>query len=166
MLRADVTLTRRERRAVGDRLGDRDRRRLRDGRLGSADIDGEARDLFTAPQIEGEFSIRDLTAGGLVICAPTGAPSARATRRCSTSMRSLPTGASRWRDLEPRGEGLAIALQDFVYARPGIDLTLAAPTTIVVGERHRRIRLHAAERRRRHRIVSGRAGAALDLDVG
>ena len=34
--------------------------------------------------------------------------------------------------LTPQGKGIAIALGSFLYARPGIDLALAAPTTIVV----------------------------------
>jgi hypothetical protein len=34
--------------------------------------------------------------------------------------------------LEPRGEGLAVALAAFRYSRAGVDLALAAPTTIFV----------------------------------
>ena len=50
--------------------------------LGSAEIDGEARNLFTVPEIAGDFAIRDLKAGGWSCCAPTGAPSGKAGRRC------------------------------------------------------------------------------------
>ena len=40
--------------------------------LESTDISGEVRDLFRAPEIQGDFSVRNLTAGGLRVVAATG----------------------------------------------------------------------------------------------
>ena len=134
--------------------------------LGSAEIDGAARNLFTVPEIAGDFAIRDLKAGGLVVLRADG----RAERQGQSTLLNVDAELADGRatlagSLEPRAGGVALALQDFGYSRPGIDLTLAAPTTIVVENGTASFdstRLNAGGGTA---ILSGRAGAELDLDV-
>ena len=102
--------------------------------LESADITATARDLFRAPQIDGDFAVRNLKAGGLAIVSRRPArPQRQGEATAARRRRRLADGRAKLAgSLAPRDGGLAIALQSFAYSRPGIDLALAAPTTIVV----------------------------------
>jgi translocation and assembly module TamB len=134
--------------------------------LDSAEIEGEGRNLFTLPEIAGDFAIRNLRTGGLVVVRADG----RAERQGQSTLLNVDAQLADGRatltgSLEPRANGVAIALQDFGYSRPGIDLTLAAPSTVIVENGTASFdsaRLNAGGGTA---IVSGRAGADLDLDV-
>lgn len=134
--------------------------------LKSADLKGTAHDLFRAPQIEGSFSVRDLKAGGLAVVQATG-EATRSGNSTSVSVDArLADGSARLQAaLAPNGNGLAIGLDSFSYARPGVDLALARPTTIAVENGTARLDGMTFRTGAGSIAVSGRAGADLDLSA-
>ena len=125
----------RGRRAIGGLLRHRDRHRLRERHAGiGRHLRATARDLFRAPQIDGDFSrpqpdgrrpdSRRRDRHGRAAGPVDSVRSRRAARRRQRQPRRAASRRS--------GEGSRSRLQSFAYARPGIDLALAAPTTIVV----------------------------------
>ncbi|HWT30119.1 MAG TPA: hypothetical protein VN240_03745, partial [Propylenella sp.] len=137
-----------------------------DVRLESAEIDGAVRDLFGALQVEGDFSVRNLTAGGLHIVTATGTAE-RAGEATSFGVNAeLADGrASAIGSFAPRGTGFAVALQSFSFARAGIDLGLAAPATIVVENGTATFDATAFSVGGGGLTVTGSAGQALDLTL-
>jgi len=61
--------------------------------LQSADIKGSARDIFRAPQIDGNFAVRNMSAGGLSILSANGLRRVSAIRPRSASTPGSPTAA-------------------------------------------------------------------------
>jgi translocation and assembly module TamB len=101
--------------------------------LDSAEASGTAQDLFRAPQIDGSFAIRNLRTGGLVVLAADGTATRQGASTGFAVKAQLADGSADLAGtLEPRGAGLALALQRFSFARAGLDLSLAAPTTIAI----------------------------------
>lgn len=132
--------------------------------LESADIKGAARDLFRAPQIEGDFSIRNMNAGGFSIVSATGTARRQGESTALVVDAQLADGRAKLEgSLAPRGSGLAIGLQSFAYSRPGIDLALAAPTTIAVEAGTVRFDRTTFNAGGGSVALSGEAGANLDI---
>jgi translocation and assembly module TamB len=101
--------------------------------LKSADIAGTARDLFKAPQIEGKFTLSDLRTGGLTIVNATGTAQRSGDSTAFKVDAALADGrANLDGTLAPADGGLAVGLKSFAFKRTGIDVALAAPTTIGV----------------------------------
>ncbi|MGH6922955.1 MAG: translocation/assembly module TamB domain-containing protein, partial [Propylenella sp.] len=134
--------------------------------LDTAEIDGRARDLFGAPQLEGNFALRNLRAGGLAIVSATGTAERRGAATAIAAEAELADGrAALVASLEPRGEGFAVGMSRFSFTRGGIDLALASPTAIVVADgtaAFNNARLNAGGGAA---AISGRAGETLDLTV-
>jgi translocation and assembly module TamB len=134
--------------------------------LESADIEGRGRDLFGVPEIEGDFSLRNLNAGGLKIVSSMGTATRRDGGTLISARAQLADGrATLQAGLEPRDGGMAIELSAFTFARSGIDLSLASPTTVVVTDgtaRFDKARLNAGGG---SATIVGRAGRTLDLTV-
>ena len=134
--------------------------------LRSAEIKGRASDLFGAPKVEGDFSVRELVAGGLTIVTATG----NATRSGDATDFSVEAALADGRadlkgSLAPLAGGFGIALQDFRYKRPGIDLALAAPTIIAVADGSVRFDKATLSAGGGSIVVSGSAGSTLDIET-
>ena len=135
--------------------------------LESADISGNVRDLFRAPEIEGKFAVRNLTAGGLNILGATGTAARQgecdgAQRRCAARRR--PRQSRR----KPRAAATAdwrLRCRAFAYSRPGIELALAAPTTISVKDGIARFDKTTLRTGGGSVTLSGQAGSTLDLSA-
>ncbi len=134
--------------------------------LHSAEIKGRARDLFRAPQIEGDFSLRDLKAGGLTIVTASGtAERAGSATNFSVDAALADGKASLVGNLAPQDGGLAIGLKTFAYKRPGIDVALAEPTTIAVRGGAARFERTTLRTGGGSVVVTGSAGSTLDLNA-
>ena len=134
--------------------------------LETAEIEGRARDLFTAPQIEGDFSLRNVKAGGLSIVSATGTAERRGAATVLTAEAELADGSATLdASLEPREGGLGIGLSRFTFARSGVDLVLASPTTIVFADGAAAFDNAALNAGGGSATISGRAGETLDLAV-
>ncbi len=132
--------------------------------LQSADIKGTAADIFRAPQIEGDFVLKNMKAGGLAILAATGTAARQGNSTLLSVDAKLADGSAKLQgSLAPSGAGFAIALQSFAYKRPGIDLALAAPTTIRVEGGTARFDQTTLRTGGGSIVVSGAAGASIDL---
>jgi translocation and assembly module TamB len=136
-------------------------------RLQTAEIDGRARDLFSQPEIDGSFSIRNLVAGGLTVVTADGTAERRGDATVLSAKADLADGrATLQANLAPEGQGMGIGLQAFSFQRSGANLALAAPTTIVVengGASFDNATLNAGGG---SATISGRAGQTLDLAIG
>lgn len=134
--------------------------------LQSADISGDVRDAFRVPQIEGKFSLRNLTAGGLAILTATGTASRQGDATALSVDARLADGrATVIGSLAPGNRGMAIALQKFAYARPGIDVALASPTTLAVQNGIVRFDRTTLKASGGTVTLSGQAGSTLDLSA-
>ena len=166
MLRADVTLSAADGAQAAFFSGSATDIVYETVTLGSADIEGSANDLFGAPEIAGDFSVRDLVAGGLHVVDATG----RATRAGAATEVSLDArladGRTRLRGrIEPSGNALAVALEEFAFSRAGVDLALARPTVVSVANGSARFEPTTLNAGGGSVTFSGAAGAALDLSA-
>ncbi|HEX9906102.1 MAG TPA: translocation/assembly module TamB domain-containing protein [Propylenella sp.] len=133
----------------------------------SAEIDGRARNLFAAPQIEGSFSLRNAARGGFTILSATGNATRFGDATAFSLDARLPDGRAVLQGSIARNNGaLEIALRDFTYARGGIELALSRPAVIAVADGAARL----AEARfgvgGGSVTLAGAAGSSLDLTVG
>jgi translocation and assembly module TamB len=164
MLRADVTLS-----AAGGAQNARFSGTLADivyetTTLGSAEVQGEAVDLFRQPQIDGTFSVRDLRTGGLHVVSANGTARAQGQDTAITAEARLSDGsASVTAGLAPRGNGIVVSLQALAYQRPGVNLRLAAPTSVVIENGTARIAQTRISVNGGGVEVAGSAGSRLDL---
>jgi translocation and assembly module TamB len=134
--------------------------------LDSADISGQASDLFSAPKIDGTFAIRNLKAGGLEVLSANGTAARQGESTRISAEAELADGRARASGtLQPRGNGVAVALGDFAFSRSGIDVSLAAPTTVVVEDGTARFDGTTVRAGSGTVVLSGQAGAALDLSA-
>ncbi len=134
--------------------------------LKSADIKGQARDLFGAPEIEGNFSLKGLSAGGLAIVTATGTATRAGEATDFTVEAALADGrASLVGSLGPKDGALAIGLSSLVYQRPGVNLALAEPTTITVGGGAASFDKTTLKAGGGSVVLSGHAGSTLDLQA-
>jgi translocation and assembly module TamB len=134
--------------------------------LDTAEFAGEARDLFTAPRIDGDFSLRNLQAGGLTIVSASGAAERSGESTALSAEAELANGhASLDARLEPRDGGLAIGLQRFSFQHGRIDLALSTPATIVVDGGAAKLDNATLKFDAGSATISGRAGETLDLSV-
>ena len=134
--------------------------------LKSAAIEGQASDLFGVPKIEGDFSLANLTAGGLTIVSAKGTAERSGEATAFTVDAALADGRADLKgDLAPRDGGLAIGLQSLLYKRPGIDLALAEPTTIEVKDGVARFERTTLKAGGGTITLSGSAGPTLDLEA-
>jgi translocation and assembly module TamB len=133
-------------------------------RLDSAELTADARDLFTAPKVDGSFEVRNLTAGGLTVVSVSGTAQREGQATEFAVEAALADGSANVRGtLEPRGQDVAVALQSFAFSRDGLETSLAAPTTVVVEEGTVTLdnaRLNAGGGTV---TLAGRAGSTLDL---
>ena len=137
-----------------------------DASLKSAEIEGQASDLFRAPKIEGDFSLSNLTAGGLTIVSAKGTAQRSGDATAFSVDAALADGRADLKGaLAPEDGGLAIGLESFLYKRPGIDLSLAEPATISVKDGTARFERATLKAGGGSVIVSGSAGPKLDLEV-
>ncbi len=137
-----------------------------DAAVKSAEIKGRASDLFRAPKIEGDFSVSELVAGGLTIVKATGTAERSGDATAFSVEAALADGRADLKgNLQPRDGGLAIGLETFRYKRPGIDLSLAQSTEIVVADKTARFDRAKLSAGGGSIVVSGSAGATLDLEV-
>jgi translocation and assembly module TamB len=166
MLRADVSLSAANGGQSASFSGTAADLVYEDVTLESAEIDGAVSDLFSAPQIEGKFSVRNLNAGGLHIVAASGTAARAGASTSFDANATLADGsASAVGSLEPRGNGVAIPLQSFSFSRAGIDLSLAEPTTVVVENGVASFDATAFRVDGGSLRVTGSAGSAFDLTV-
>ncbi len=134
--------------------------------LKSAEISGRARDLFRVPKIEGNFSLRELTAGGLTVVTATGNAERQGDQTAFSVDAALADGRANLAGrLAPQNRGLAIELQSFAYKRPGIDLQLAQPTTVAVADGTAHFDRTTLKAGGGSVVLSGSAGAALDIEA-
>ncbi len=134
-------------------------------RVGAASIEGLARDLYNGRQIEGDFSLREVVAGGLTILSATGTAEQRGAATEVTAEAELADGQVSFdAGLTPRDDGMGIALQRFSFSRAGLDLALASPTTIVVSEQTATLENTTLNAGGGSAMISGRAGQD-DLDL-
>jgi translocation and assembly module TamB len=134
--------------------------------LETLEAQGQANDLFAALQLEGNFALRNLAVGGLDILAADGTASRRGSATIISGNAALADGsATLAATLEPRGGGLVLALQTFAFSRPGIDLALAAPSTIQVQNGAARFDTLALNAGGGSATIAGIAGEQLDLRI-
>ncbi|MBA3520850.1 MAG: hypothetical protein H0T75_25150, partial [Rhizobiales bacterium] len=99
----------------------------------TADIQGVARDLFAAPQIDGSFDIRNLRTSSLVVVSAKGNAERQGGSTAFSVAADLADGRARVAgNLQHRGAGIAVAIDQFAFSGAGFDVGLAAPTTIAV----------------------------------
>lgn len=134
--------------------------------VASADVEGTASNLFSAPLIEGDFVLRNLVAGGLSVRSAEGSAERRGRSTLISVDADLPDGrAVLAGTIEPRDGGLAIALDNLLFSRSGIDLALAAPAALSIRDgivALDSVRLQAGGG---SATLTGRAGSTLDLDI-
>ena len=134
--------------------------------IGTAEIEGRGSDLLAAPQIEGDFLLRNLVAGGLTIVSADGTAARQGQTTLLTADAELADGrATLMASLAPRDGGLSIGLDRFGFVRGGIDLSLAAPTTIMVADGTARFDDAVLTAGGGRATLSGVAGQDLDLTV-
>ena len=134
--------------------------------IDTADISGEARDLFGVPQIDGNFNVRNLTAGGLTVVSATGTAQRQGQATGFDADAELADGrAALAGNLEPRGAGLALSLANLSFTRNGLNAALASPTTILIENgtaRFNNTRLNVGGG---NVTLNGAAGSTLNLSV-
>ncbi len=134
--------------------------------LKSATIKGQANDLFHAPKIEGDFSLSNLTAGGITIVSAKGTAVRSGEATAFTVDAALADGSADLKgNLVPRDGGLAIGLDSLLYKRPGIDLALAEPTTIAVKDGTAHFDRSVLKTGGGSITLSGSAGSVLDIEA-
>ncbi len=134
--------------------------------LERAEIEGRAQSLLTAPEIAGSFAVRNLRAGGLAIVTATGTAARQGDATLLTAEAALADGrAALEASLAPRDGGIAIGLDRFTFVRSGMDMSLAAPTTIGVADGTALFDSATLNAGGGSATVSGRAGRQMDLAV-
>jgi len=134
--------------------------------LKSAEIKGQASDLFRAPRIDGNFSVRELVAGGLTIVTATGTAQRSGDATAFSVEAALADGRADLKgSLAPRDGGLVIGLQSLAYKRPGIDLALAQPTEVTLRDGTALFDRATLTAGRGSVVVTGSAGSTLDLEA-
>ena len=134
--------------------------------LQSAQVSGDARNLRAAPQIDGKFSLSNLTAGGLKIVSASGTAQRQGNSTAISADAKLADGSATFRgSLSPSGQGLAIALQAFSFTRSGVSASLAQPTTITVEKGTARFAATTLNAGGGKVTLAGQAGSTLDLNV-
>jgi translocation and assembly module TamB len=134
--------------------------------LKSAAIDGRAGDLFRAPQIEGDFSLTDLRAGGLTIVGAKGTATRLGEATSFVVDATLADGRADLKGSLTPAEGVvSVGLESLRYQRPGIDLALAEPTTIAVRDAVANFDRATLRAGGGSIVVTGSAGSMLDLEV-
>lgn len=130
----------------------------------TADLSGRVVDLFAAPRIEGDFAIRNLTTGGLTVLSATGTAQRQGETTALSMNARLADGTATFRgSLAPSARGLAVGVQSFAFARRGIDVSLAAPITVLVADGTAAFDAAALNAGSGRVTLTGRAGSALDL---
>jgi translocation and assembly module TamB len=134
--------------------------------LGSATIDGTALDIFSAPKIEGDFAVRNLSVGGLTVVSASGTAEREAGRTVFLLEAALADGSATLRaGLEPRAGAVAVSLHAFSFSRGEIDLSLTAPAVVLLEDGVARFEELALSIDRGSATIRGRAGDTLDLNV-
>ena len=132
--------------------------------LQSAQVSGDARNLRAAPQVDGKFSLSNLTAGGLRIVSASGTAQRQGNSTAISADARLADGSATFRgSLAPSGQGMAIALQAFSFVRSGVSLSLAQPTTITVEKGTARFPATTLNAGGGRITLAGQAGSTLDL---
>ncbi len=134
--------------------------------LKSATIEGQASDLFRAPKIEGDFALDNLKAGGLTIVTAKGTAQRSGDATAFTVDASLADGRANLKgNLAPQDGGLVIGLESLLYKRTGIDVALAAPTTVTIKNGVAQFERTVLKTGGGSVTLSGSAGQKLDLEV-
>ena len=101
--------------------------------LASAEIGATAGNLFSQPQVDGTFAVRGLRAGGLTIVSAKGTAKRAGPSTAFSVDADLADGAaSLVGSLDPVQGGFGVGLDSLRFRRPGVDLRLAAPTTVTI----------------------------------
>ncbi|MBA3519700.1 MAG: translocation/assembly module TamB domain-containing protein, partial [Rhizobiales bacterium] len=128
----------------------------------TAEIQGVAQNVFGAPRIDGSFDIRNLKTGRLVIVSATGNAERQGDSTAFSVAADLADGnAQVTGSLQPRGAGLAVGIEQFAFSRAGVDVGLAAPTTIAVANGMAEVPATRLIVGRGTVTVAGRAGTAV-----
>jgi translocation and assembly module TamB len=132
--------------------------------VGSAEIDLAATDLFGAPIVEGRFAARSLAFGGMAIAAAEGTARRIGERTEFDVVASLAEGeAALAGSLDPIPGGFAVALDRLSLTHAGETLRLAEPSVVEVRDGTAVLDRLALAVNGGRAVVSGRAGATLDI---
>ena len=135
-------------------------------RAGLAEISGTGDDLLTAPKLDGRFSVRNVTAGGLTIIAADGTATRDGDATTIAADAELADGDVTLRaGLAPVPSGIDVALEAFRYRRRGVDVALAAPTNIAVRNGTARFNSAVLTTGGGRLTLDGSAGQTLALDL-
>jgi translocation and assembly module TamB len=134
--------------------------------LSSATIDGMALDIFSAPKIEGDFAVRNLSVGGVTVVSASGTAEREGGRTVFLLEAALADGSATLSGrLEPRAGAVAVSLHALSFLRGEIDLSLSAPAVVLLEDGVARFEELALSIDGGSAIISGRAGETLDLSV-
>ncbi|GLK72457.1 translocation/assembly module TamB domain-containing protein [Ancylobacter dichloromethanicus] len=165
-LNADITLSAADGRQNADVRASAEKISAFGQSIGSADINGSARDLLGVPLLNGSAELRALDLSGTAVETATLRADGNASGTDLT-LEALAQGTSLRAAgrLEPRTDGARLRLDRLTAARPGLNAALTAPATFTLSGGTVAIDRLALSAGGGSATVSGTAGERLDLAV-